>query len=84
MIVIKLRGARLRQKARTGRCEGAKPYGTLAGEAEVLERMKELRSSGTAFDKIALQLAAEGQPRRGKKWHGFAINTILKKKNDVT
>jgi DNA invertase Pin-like site-specific DNA recombinase len=31
MIVLKLRGARVRQKARTGRCEGAKPYGTLPG-----------------------------------------------------
>jgi hypothetical protein len=31
-VVIKLRGARQRQKARTGRCEGAKPYGHYEGE----------------------------------------------------
>ena len=28
MIVLKLRGARMRAKARTGRCKGAKPYGS--------------------------------------------------------
>jgi DNA invertase Pin-like site-specific DNA recombinase len=79
MLVIKLRGARLRKKASVGRCEGAKPYGTLPGEAEVLERMKELRARGAAYDKIALQLATEGfKPRRGKRWHGFAVNTILR------
>src|SRR5690242_1390791 len=27
MIVLKLRGARMRMRAKTGRCEGAKPYG---------------------------------------------------------
>ena len=31
MIVIKLRGARQRKKARTGRCEGRKPYGHYPG-----------------------------------------------------
>jgi DNA invertase Pin-like site-specific DNA recombinase len=43
MIVVKLRGARTRAKAKHGRCEGAKPYGSRPGEAEVLERMKALR-----------------------------------------
>lgn len=32
MIVLKLRGARVRMRARNGRCEGAKPYGELPGE----------------------------------------------------
>jgi hypothetical protein len=40
MIVLKLRGARQRARARDGRCEGAKPFGALPGEAEVLERIK--------------------------------------------
>jgi hypothetical protein len=32
MIVLKLRGARVRMRARISRCEGAKPYGELPGE----------------------------------------------------
>src|SRR6267154_5125312 len=32
MIVLKLRGARQRMRARGGRCEGAKPYGTHSGK----------------------------------------------------
>jgi len=31
MIVLKLRGAPARKKARTGRCEGRKPMGTIRG-----------------------------------------------------
>jgi hypothetical protein len=82
MIVLKLRGARQRQKAKTGRCEGAKAYGTLPGEAEVVERMKELRAAGLGFDKIAAALNAEGiKPRRGKQWWGLAVNKILTRSN---
>lgn len=33
-IVVRLRGARLRKKAQTGRCEGRKPHGFRDGEAE--------------------------------------------------
>lgn len=35
MVVLKLRGARQRKRAKERRCEGAKPYGTLPGEALV-------------------------------------------------
>jgi hypothetical protein len=34
-IVPKLRGARVRQKAKTGRGEGRKPYGFFGGESEL-------------------------------------------------
>ena len=78
MIVLKLRGARNRAKAKHGRCEGAKPYGTLPGEKEVLERMKALRQSGLAYERIAAQLNVEGRkPRRGSKWHSFSVSRIL-------
>ena len=49
MVVLKLRGARQRAKAKTGRCEGAKPYGTKAGESDVLDRMRTLRMSECRF-----------------------------------
>ncbi len=78
MIVLKLRGARLRMKAKTGRCEGAKPFGMDQAEQTTLERLKSLRASGMAFDKIAAQLNSEGiKPRRGAKWHGWTVNKIL-------
>jgi site-specific DNA recombinase len=78
MIVLKLRGARVRQKAKTGRCEGAKPYGELPGETAVIERMKALRASGIGFDRIAAALNAEGiKPRRGAGWHSLTVNKIL-------
>ncbi len=78
LIVLKLRGARQRKRAKTGRCEGAKPYGSLPGETAVIERMKQLRASGLGFDRIATKLNAEAiRPRRGKQWWGLAVNKIL-------
>jgi len=78
MLVLKLRGSRIRMKAATGRCEGAKPYGEFAGEAEVIERMKVMHASGMGFDRIATALNAEGvKPRRGARWYGSAVNNVL-------
>lgn len=78
MIVMKLRGARNRQKAKTGRCEGRKPYGHYPGEKRVVERMRELRSEGVAFDKLAERLTVEGfKTRKGTAWHGFSVQRIL-------
>lgn len=77
-IVLKLRGARLRKRAKEGRCEGRKPYGFYDGEAEVIERLKALRANGMGFDRIAAQLNAEGlKTRTAKRWHGVVINRIL-------
>jgi DNA invertase Pin-like site-specific DNA recombinase len=78
MIVLKLRGARVRMRARTGRGEGAKPYGNLPGEQTIIERMRDLRIDGMGFDCIAATLNAEGiRPRRGSRWHGLTVNKIL-------
>jgi DNA invertase Pin-like site-specific DNA recombinase len=84
-LVIKLRAARLRKKAKTGRCvEGAKPYGEYEGEAEVIERMKDLRAEGMGFDRIAAKLNEEGiRPRRGPRWWGLTVNKILTGKGRV-
>ncbi len=79
-IVLKLRGARMRKRAQTGRCEGRKSFGHREGEQAVIDRMQALRASGMAFDKIAAQLNAEGlKPRAGSHWHGFVVNRILAK-----
>jgi DNA invertase Pin-like site-specific DNA recombinase len=84
-IVLKLRGARMRKRAKEGRCEGRKPFGRDDGERAALERMKGLRAGGLAFDRIADQLSAEGVPTRtGRRWHGVVINRILTGKNRMT
>jgi DNA invertase Pin-like site-specific DNA recombinase len=78
MTVMKLRGARLRKKASSGRCEGAKRYGEGLGEATVIERMKALRESGMGFDRIAKALNASGiKPRRGTQWWGLTVKKVL-------
>jgi DNA invertase Pin-like site-specific DNA recombinase len=77
-LVAKLRGARVRMKAKTGACEGRKPYGSRPGEAEVISRILELRRAGTAMDTIADTLNTEGvKSRSGGKWYGSAVRNIL-------
>jgi DNA invertase Pin-like site-specific DNA recombinase len=80
LLVAKLRGARQRIRAQKGRCEGKKPYGTHAGEQAVIERMKALRLTGLAVDKIAETLNSEGlKPRSAKaRWHQTSVYRILK------
>ena len=77
-IVLKLRGARVRKRAKEGRCEGRKPYGYFDGEAATLERLKALRAEGLGFDRIAARLNEEGvATRTGRPWHGVVVNRIL-------
>lgn len=77
-IVLKLRGARMRKRAKEGRCEGRKPFGHYEGEAAAPERMKALRADGLGFDRIAACLNEEKIPTRtGRPCHGVVINRIL-------
>jgi len=77
-LVAKLRGARVRMKAKTGACEGRKPYGSRAGEDEVISRIVALREAGTAIDTIAETLNNEGvKPRSGGQWYGSTVRNIL-------
>jgi hypothetical protein len=47
-------------RAKTGRCEGRKPYGYYEGEATVLDRMRSLRETGMGFARIAAAPNADG------------------------
>jgi len=77
-IVLKLRGARMRMRAKEGRCEGRKPYGYYDGEQAVIERMQDLRAARMGFDRIAARLNTEGlKTRTGARWHGLVVNRIL-------
>jgi DNA invertase Pin-like site-specific DNA recombinase len=78
MIVLKLRGARVRMRAAEGRCEGRKPYGDRPGEAEVIERILSLRDAGKAMDAIAETLNTEGvAPRSGSRWYASSVRNVL-------
>ena len=48
-IVLKLRGARMRKRAKEGRCEGRNPYGYNDGEGAALERLGTLRGRRSGF-----------------------------------
>jgi DNA invertase Pin-like site-specific DNA recombinase len=79
-IVVRLRGARLRKRAQTGRCEGRKPYGYRDGEQQILEHMRELRAQGLAYGVIAERMNTEGVPTRTRgRWHPQMVHRILQR-----
>jgi DNA invertase Pin-like site-specific DNA recombinase len=78
MLVLKLRGARQRKKARTGRCEGSKPFGESDGHRPVINRILSLRASGMAVDNIAATLNTEGhKSKKGGRWYGSSVRNVL-------
>jgi DNA invertase Pin-like site-specific DNA recombinase len=80
MIVLKLRSARNRIKAATGRCEGRKPYGARPGEARTLERILTLRRQGLTLEVIAYALNEDGLRTRYKKpWRIETLSKIIKR-----
>jgi site-specific DNA recombinase len=85
LLVRKLKLAREAMRAKTGHCEGTKPFGSLRGEEAVLERILGLRRGNRAhgrmpFAKIALALNAEKLPTRtGKPWAPATVFGIVKR-----
>lgn len=83
VLVLKLRAARQRTKLKTGRCEGVKPYGAQTGEAENVQRIRDLRRKPVlgrrlSFAAIAKILNDEGVPTRsGGPWRPSVIGQIL-------
>ena len=85
-LVRKLKAARARKRAETGRCEGVKPFGTLPGESEAIDRMKALRrkpigkAKRMSYAKIADVMQAEGYATRsGGAWKASTVQDILKR-----
>lgn len=79
MIVARLRGARMRTKINTGRCEGRKPFGYIPGEETTLARMIALRATNLSYEKIAAVLNAESlKPRKAAKFYASVVQDILK------
>jgi DNA invertase Pin-like site-specific DNA recombinase len=86
MLVLKLKAARDRVRARKGRCEGPRPYGHNLEEAKILKRVRYARRKPKGHGKrktlqtIADELNADGlRTRQGKKWSPASIHNILKK-----
>jgi len=83
LLVHKLRKAREAKRAKTGRCEGRKPYGYYPGEDEAIKRIKELRrkphgEKRKGYRAIAKQLNKEGIPTRsGVPWSDSQVKSIL-------
>jgi DNA invertase Pin-like site-specific DNA recombinase len=76
-LVAKLRGARERKRAATGRCEGRKPYGARPGEFEVIARMKSLRAAGTAWATIAQTLNDDCILARAGSWYANSVRRVV-------
>jgi DNA invertase Pin-like site-specific DNA recombinase len=80
-LVLKLRAARQRKKASTGRCEGRKPYGARDGEQDVLNHMRDLYAVGGNWETIAAALNSEGtKTRSGGNWYPATVRKILIRK----
>jgi DNA invertase Pin-like site-specific DNA recombinase len=80
MIVAKLKGARQRRKAATGRCEGRKAYGHREGEPEVVQRIVALRRKALPLQAIANALNRDGvKTRMGKQWTPMQVSNVVKR-----
>ena len=81
--VLKLRAARERIRRRTGRCEGRKPFGSRPGEADTLERIRQLHrkphgEERRSFQAIADALNLEGRATRtGKPWAKGTVHQLV-------
>ncbi|MBW1723294.1 MAG: recombinase family protein [Deltaproteobacteria bacterium] len=84
LLVKKLRVARERKRAETGRCEGRKPYGETEEERAVIHRIRLMRRrrkrglKGMSLQAIADRLNAEGIPTKaGARWTPTQVRRVL-------
>jgi DNA invertase Pin-like site-specific DNA recombinase len=78
MIVLKLRAARQRKKAKTGSCEGRKAFGLSDREQATIRRMKELAAKGMNYTHVAAALNTEGHTTQtGSKWFPTTVSRTL-------
>jgi Site-specific recombinases, DNA invertase Pin homologs len=78
-LCLRLHRGRLNKRAKTGRCEGKKPFGHYPGESEVLSHIKDLYlKDGQNYKDIAdwLNLSAF-KNRSGNPWTASNVRSIL-------
>ena len=83
-LVSKLRGARERMKAKTGKCEGRKNLKELMGNntfINMVKIVKALRKHNKSYASIAGVLASKGycQPQTGRPFNNSQIMRLIKK-----
>lgn len=89
MIVSKLRGARQRMRAKTGRCEGRKPYGQhknpeiARAEQVVIDRILQMHAVSN-YEAIAKQLNAEGISARKGSWFPSTVRSVCLRNKQTT
>lgn len=82
-LVRKLRAARARKKAKTGRCEGQKPFGALEGEEKTLRLMVSLKAEKMTVRSIAAYLNDAGhKTRNGRPWTFGVVAKILARQQE--
>jgi len=80
MTVLKLRGARERKKAKTGKCEGQHAFGEKPGEDVILYKIRQSREVGMTCAAIATYLNLEHHSTRsGKPWRASVVAKIIKR-----
>jgi DNA invertase Pin-like site-specific DNA recombinase len=79
VLVLKLRGARQRKKAKTGKAEGRYFFGEKSqSEARTVEQIMEWRATGATTQKIAADLnACNYRTRSGKPWNRSTVAKII-------
>ncbi len=83
-ICSRLFRGRQNKRAKTGRCEGRKPYGFRDGEEAVLTLMKGFRSEGIPAESIASRLNDNQlRTRYGKLWTAENVRSIFRKRSNV-
>lgn len=83
IIVRRLRAARDRKKAETGRCDGKKPYGTLEGEKEALDYIMLLynQTPRMSYRKMELHLFQAGlRNRSGNPWGYSQLQCLISRR----
>jgi DNA invertase Pin-like site-specific DNA recombinase len=86
VVVLKLRAARERKRAKGLRVEGVKPYGHFPAEKAILDRMHHLRRKPAKAPRLSIaaiahQLNAEGHRNRaGREWSTQMVHHVLRKR----
>lgn len=77
-LVLKLRSARQRKKAQTGRCEGGLPYGTTATESRILKFALDTFETIKDYGIVARMLNDGGfTTKQGKPWTRQNLRPII-------
>jgi len=80
MIVLKMKIAKDRKRAATGKCEGRKLFGDKPGEAKIRNRIVSMRQNGSTLQAICDALNAEGiKTRYGRPWIPMTVQRIAKR-----